>query len=102
MLNAGYLVALVTKLEKFRDEKMSRLFLTMILLCSFSATMQFVLQHYDVGSAGTGTPGAHRSCPKTVPGENRTRAAVPITFIMCSIPKPQTVTLVTPMKPFRH
>ena len=46
MLNAGLLVALV----KIRDENnISRLFLTMILLCSFSATMQFVLQHYDEG-----------------------------------------------------
>lgn len=35
---------------KIRDENnISRLFLTMILLCSFSATMQFVLQHYDEG-----------------------------------------------------
>jgi len=46
VLNAGLLVALV----KIRDENnISRLFLTMILLCSFSATMQFVLQHYDEG-----------------------------------------------------
>ena len=74
MLNAGLLVALV----KIRDENnISRLFLTMILLCSFSATMQFVLQHYDEGLKARAN----------LPVPDRTRAQ-PITFMMCSIPNP--------------
>ena len=62
MLNAGLLVALV----KIRDENnISRLFLTMILLCSFSATMQFVLQHYDEGLRAQAS-----SLEMPVPGKN--------------------------------